>query len=134
MHVAYMKCLLLASPTAVIVNDTVTGDPLMTVPIWTVKEGDPIISLCYVVRGEADKFFNLVSDSCITVNAHYCKALIASPDIDLNVVDAIGVRAVSNSGTCVNIRVGLQGCNVTVNGATIDVYKTSCIAVRKYSN
>ena len=109
----------------------------MTVPIWTdpnEKEGDPIISLCYDVHGEADKFFNLVSDSCVTVNAHYSKAPITSPDIYLNVVDAIGVRAVSNIGTCVNIHVGLQGCNTTVNGAVINMYRSSGIAVRKYSN
>ena len=78
----------------------------------------------------------MVSDSCITVNAHYSKAPIPSPDIDLNVVDALGVKAVSNSGTWVNIGVGsgLQGCNTTVNGAGISVYQSNGIKVRKYSN
>ena len=133
-----VKCFLpVRTSPPVIVNDTLTGDPLMTVPILTdpnVKEGDPIISLCYEVHGEADKFFNLVSDSCVTVNAHYSKAPIPGPGVDLNVVDAIGVRAVSNTGDCVNIRVGLQGCNTTVNGAVISMYRSNGITVRKYSN
>lgn len=109
----------------------------MTVPIWidqNIKQGDLIVSLCYEIHGEADKFFNLVSDSCVTVNAHYSKAPITSPNIDLNVVDAIGVRAVSNTGTCVNIHVGLPGCRTTVDGVDINMYQSGGIAVRKYSN
>ena len=109
----------------------------MTVPIWNsmdVDPNDPPISLCYEVHGAADKFFNLVSDSCVTVNAHYWKSPIASPNIDLNVVDAIGVRTVSNNFSCVNIRVGLQGCQATVNGADVNLYRSNGITVRKYSN
>ena len=130
-----VKCFLpVITLPPVIVNDTLTGDPLMTVPILTdqnVKEGDDIISLCYEVHGEADKFFNLVSDSCVTVNAHYSKAPIPGPGVDLNVVDAIGVRAVPNTGDCLNIRVGLQGCNTTVNGVVINMYRSNGITVRK---
>ena len=76
----------------------------------------------------------LRSDSCITINAHYSKAPIPGPGVDLNVVDAIGVRAVSNTGTCVNIHVGLQGCNATVNGDVISMYQSDGITVQKYSN
>ena len=110
----------------------------MTVPIHTnpdVMEGDIITSLCYEVHGEAGKFFNLVSDSCVSVNSHYSRAL-DNPNIDLNIVDAIGVRAVSNNGTCVNIRVGLDGCEVTVNGAAIRgrMYRSDGITIRVYPN
>ena len=122
----------------VLVNDTLTGDPLMTVPILTdedVAPGDEIISLCYEVHGQADYVFNLVSDTCVTVNAHYAKAPINSPNIDLNVVDAIGVRAVSDGGTCENIRVGLQGCQATVNGVDVNgMYRRDNISVREYAN
>ena len=122
----------------ILVNDTLTGDPLMTVPIHTdsdVMEGDVITSLCYEVHGKAGKFFNLVSDSCVSVNSHYSRALL-NPNIDLNIVDAIGVQAVSNNGTCVNIRVGLDGCEVTVNDAAIRgrMYRSDGITIRVYPN
>ena len=122
----------------ILVNDTLTGDPLMTVPIHTdpdVMEGDVITSLCYEVHGEAEKFFNLVSDSCVSVNSHYSRAL-DNPNIDLNIVDAIGVQAVSNNGTCVNIHVGLDGCEVTVNGDAIKgrMYRSNGITIRVYPN
>ena len=110
----------------------------MTVPIFTdedVAPGDPFYSLCYEVHGEADSVFNLVSDACVTVNAHYAKAPINSSNINLNVVDAIGVRAVSNNGTCENIRVRLQGCQATVNGVDINgVYQRDGISIREYAN
>ena len=65
--------------TPVLVNDTMTGDPLMTVPILTnedVAPGDPFYSLCYEVHGQAHYVFNFVSDTCVTVNAHYARTLI----------------------------------------------------------
>ena len=110
----------------------------MTVPILTdedVAPGDEITSLCYEVHGQADYVFNLVSDACVAVNAHYAKAPINSSNIDLNVVDAIGVRAVSDSDTCVNIHVGLQGCQATLNGVDINsMYRRDGISVRVYTN
>ena len=44
--------------------------------------------------------------------------------------------AVSNDGTCVNISVGLEGCEVTVNGAamTDHTYRSSGITIRVYRN
>ena len=107
------------------VNDTLTGDPLMTVPIYTGSDvmgsggwheaGMDIVSLCYEVHGEAEKFFNLISDSCVSVNAHYSRAL-TNPNITLNIVDAIGVLAVSNDRTCAIIHVGLNKCQATMKG------------------
>ena len=119
----------------------------MTVPVLTSKEPLPNsvhTSLCYEIHGEADKFFNLISDSYTSVNAHYAKANISSRISgtkaaplnvpDLNVVDAIGVRARVNS-TCYNIRVGLSGCQATVNGASFtDIYRMDGITVREFNN
>ena len=121
-----------------LVNDTLTGASLMTVPILVdpvVEQGDVVPSLCYEVHGEADKFFNLVSDSCVSVNSHYSRA-VSHPNITINIVVAIGVRAVSNNGTCLNIRVGLDGCEVTVNGAAIRgrTYRSNGITIRLYPN
>lgn len=58
------------------VNDTVTGDPVLTVPVLVSEEQLEMlhakqVSLCYEVHGESDRWFNLVSDKCSSVNAHY---------------------------------------------------------------
>ena len=50
-------------------------------------------------------------------------------------MDAIGVRAVSNNGTCENICVGLQGCQATVNGVDINgMYRRDGISVHEDTN
>ena len=125
------------STTTVMVNDTLTGDPLMTVPILTdpnVMPGDVITSLCYEVHGEADKFFNLISDTCVSVNSHYEKAAIDNENITLNIVDSIGVQAY-DQGICVNIGVSLKNCQATVNGANVSRrYNNNGISVRSFNN
>ena len=136
--IVFLKPYIFPVVLPVLVNDTMTGDPLMTVPILTnedVAPGDPFYSLCYEVHGQVHYVFNLVCDTCVTVNAHYAKAPINSTNIDLNVVDAIGVRAVSNNGTCENISVGLQGCQATVNGVDINgMYRRDGISVHEDTN
>jgi len=88
-----------------VTNDTVVGDPLFTVPILAAMSR----SLCFEVHGSADRIFNLVSDVCTTVNAHYTPMDIPENG---NIIDisCIGVRAVPNSGLCKNVRVELDGC------------------------
>ena len=120
----------------VFVNDTLTGDPLMTVPLFddpNVSPDDPISKLCYEVHGEANASFNLISDECTSVSAFYQTASTASPNIDLNVVTQIGVRAVGNSDSCYNIQVNLDGaCSATVNGDPATNNTFDGITVRQY--
>ena len=78
----------------ILVNDTMIMESLLTVPLFTDSrsvQGNNMISLCYGVLGEANKFFNFVSDSCVSVNSHYSRPGINNPYIDVNIVDAIGV-------------------------------------------
>ena len=126
----YMFCVFIVV-TTVMVNDTLTGDPLMTVPISI--ENDVITSLCYEVHGEADKFFNLISDTCVSVNSHYAKAAIDNENITLNIVDSIGVLAY-DQGICVNIGVSLKNCQASVNGANVSRYNNNGIFVRSFNN
>ena len=115
-------------------NDTLTGDPLMTVPIWTdpdVEPGDDIESLCYEVHGEDDAYFNLISDGCTSVNAYYQEAITPSDNINLNVVTQIGVRARGNNN-CWNIRVNLDTCSARVNGNPLVGNNFDGIMVRPY--
>ena len=104
-------------------NDTLTGDPLLTVPILTDQGNGSTAetpSLCYEVHGRANEYFNLISDVCTTVNAYYEKAETNSSNIDLNVVTKIGVRAVGNNGSCINIEVDQDTCTPYVNDVMLN--------------
>ena len=103
----------------------------MTVPIYTTPEN----TLCYEVHGETDQTFNLISDNCVAVNAHYTRAVANNPNITLNVIDTIGVRAVATDDNCVNISVNLENCVAMVNDQPGTVpYQRNGISVRKYNN
>jgi hypothetical protein len=90
------------------------------------------LSLCYEIHGQADAIFNLVTDECATVNAHY-------HDLTnyLNVIDQIGVRAVDNNDMCRNIQVDVNGCAASIDGVPLAAggrYSSGGISVRTYSN
>ena len=90
------------------------------------------LSLCYEIHGEADQFFNLVTDDCTTVNAHYHDLTSY-----LNVIDQIGVRAVDDNRMCRNIQVDVNGCAASIDGRALaagDRYSSGGISVRSYSN
>ena len=115
------------------VNDTVIGDPLLTVPLLISNLDDlnvhQNISLCYEVHGQSDKYFNFVSDICTSVSAHYLG--VAS----FNIIDEIGVRAIDNSRNCRNILVSKEGGGtVTVDGEVVTRFSEGGISVRKYQH
>lgn len=109
----------------------------MTVPILVRDEdlqrlNTTRLSLCYEIHGRADVNFNLVTDECVTVNAHYTDLTNY-----LNVIDQIGVRAVDDNGMCRNIQVDVDGCSASVDGAALasgQRYSSGGISVRRYSN
>ena len=119
----------------IIVNDTVIGDPLLTVPINVINlesEGfKSNLSLCFELHGESDRYFNLVSDQCVSVNSHYAGVSI------FNIIDEIAVNAVDETGACRNIMVSLKPdeCAASLDGFDIDKMTTvDGISIRKYSN
>ena len=109
----------------------------MTVPILVSdsvlqKLNATRLSLCYEIHGRRDAFFNLVTDECATVNAHY-------HDLTnyLNVIDQVGVRAVDNNGLCRNIQVDVDSCSASIDGTQLlagSRYNQGGISVRRYSN
>ena len=107
----------------------------MTVPILVAPEQLESIqadqlSLCYEIHGKADHWFNMVTDQCASVNARY-----AGITERLNIIDEIGVRAVSDGGNCVNISVRLRdACAATVNGVPVSRYSSEGVSVRSFSN
>jgi hypothetical protein len=120
-----------------VVNDTIVGDPLFTVPILVPEQQLAAlnltkVSLCYEIHGSSDQWFNLVTDECATVNAQYV-ALTES----LNIIDEVGVRAVDNADQCVNIRVNVNQCTADVNGVPLGLmerYSMNGINVKRYNN
>ena len=86
--------------------------------------------LCYEVHGEQDDYFNLVTDECTSVNAHY----INVSDY-LNVIDEIAIRAVDMNGMCKNILVSLNNCSVTVNGMSVQrMYSDGGITISRMAS
>ena len=106
-------------------NDTIIGDPLYEVPVTVNEEGEKI-PLCYQVRGQANQNFNLISDTCVSVNALYSPMINAS---DGNIISKIGILAEDNSGMCQQIEVDLEGCTARVNGQALALYNQSGIHV-----
>ena len=109
--------------------DILIGDPLFTCPIY--NPGGEDMNMCYEVHGDSDEVFNLISDTCVSVNAHYV------PVLDLNIIGAIGVTAEGSNGECWNIQVDLDQCAVSAgkdgNLAELDGGKFSAggVYVRK---
>ena len=63
--------------------------------------------MCYEVHGQSDTFFNLISDYCVSVNAHY----VAAENPQKNVIKTIGVVATDRANRCHYVNV-----SVTENG------------------
>ena len=86
------------------------------------------------------RYFNLISDSCVSVNAHYVQRMQqitvngVTESEALNVIDQIGIRAVDNMGTCVNIAVNVLGCAASVNGMSRLSYQQAGVRMRRFSN
>lgn len=118
-------------------NDTVFGDPVYTVPLQISAEmtaSNPDIanlSLCYEIHGIADRFFNLVSDRCVSITAEYMQSV---NDSRLNFIGKIGILAVDNNGDCQRITVDANGCVASVGTTAVTPtaqYNNSGIKVRK---
>ena len=131
-------------------NATVVGDPLFSVPL-NLQDGKDMLPaavqdmtpfLCYEIHGQAGQYFNLVSDSCTSVNALYSQA----DAIDLeasyfrNTITRIGVQAVNSEGTCVNIDIDTQNLcipMVSEGGATFTeamTFNSAGVNIRKNRN
>ena len=87
--------------------------------------------LCYEIHGDANQWFNLVTDNCTNVNALYTPL-----DDKLNVITKIGVKAVDEDNKCVEILVDRDQCSVSIDDVDLGMesYSSGNISVRKYSN
>ena len=103
-------------------EDTVTGDPFFIVPLSLTPNSAPFrdnTSLCYEIHGSPGSTFNLISDTCTSVNALYS---VSSVDNRLNFISEIGVKAVDLNGDCVDIRVAVDNnCTVEIRRGNDDI-------------
>ena len=111
-----------------VLNDTIIGDPLYTVALTNTGEGPQ--EMCYEVRGSANQHYNLISDSCVSVNALY--APMNQPELG-NIMQEIGVRS-AHEAPCLNIRVIREGCRAFVSGMEVNSTSMQGVTVRRYSN
>ena len=95
-------------------------------------------NLCYEVRGRANTTFNLVSDTCVSVNAYYSSM---SNPADGNLISQIGVRAKGISKQCYNIHVARHNCVASMSSTSSDLedfvqigdlFSSDGISVRRY--
>lgn len=97
------------------VDDTVVADPLISVHLLLPPELAKT-SLCYEFHGLSNKYFNLLSNNCTSINAHYA----AVPDHpSVNVVDEIAIRTTDLANQCVDISIDVE-CSVSVNGVPVE--------------
>ena len=103
-------------------DSNVRADPMFSVPLISQEENVPW--LCYQVYGEDNKHFNLVTDKCISINAHYSevKTSVRHTNIPLHLIDKLGFTFRDNvSQECVNVVIELdnQNCLIGINGASM---------------
>ena len=95
------------------VDDSVTADPQFTVTL-----PDRSGSLCYEVQGDANEYFNLISDTCTSVNAYYTAMPL---DSGRNRMSSIGIRASSGGPEgCVEIEIDHEDCSAIVSGRVMN--------------
>lgn len=119
------------------INDSTIGDPFFTVPVYVPEEqlktlNSHSLALCYELHGEPNQWFNLVTDKCTTVNAHFVFLTLS-----LTVIDVLGVRAVDETNQCVDIRVTVHQCTAEVNGVGLGLnerFSRNGISVRRQRN
>ena len=104
------------------INDTVFGNPVFTVLILNTTDGyhrssAVVFPMCYEVHGQSDSYFNLISDCCTSVNAHY----VAAESYFGNVIKVIGVVATDRGNETHYIKVEVNGsgfCEAQVDAWT----------------
>ena len=104
------------------------GDPLFTVNILGRDE-----SMCYEVRGKAEAYLNLISDTCTSVNTLY--DTVPSNPL-LHRMSKIGIKAVvsaDGTGGCSEIEIDVNNCSATIDGTPCDIMaQVGDISVRQY--
>ena len=100
------------------VGDDMVFSTVLDIRPIEVGVSEPTVSLCYQVHGQEGHFYNLISDYCVSVNAH-----ISQPktEVDSHVIDKIGIRAIGSNGTCYSIAIIRENCAISINGTLLPI-------------
>ena len=113
-------------------------DPLFKVPIHidqALIDENPALAeacLCYEVHGRDNSTFNLLSDTCTSVNARYTSM---NNPVAGNIISAIGVTAIDRNDVCHQIEASIDQCSVSVDGNSLAIgasYSNGGITVIRY--
>ena len=108
-------------------NDTVRGDPLFSIPLPSEYITDPelkSVQLCFEVHGQSGNHYNLISDRCTSVTALYSAGVV---NTEMNVITKIGVRTQGTNGTCHSVKVHLDNCSASLDGAYVNKSSTASV-------
>ena len=75
-------------------------------------------ALCYGMHGSPNDFYNIISDTCISVNVHFTQ----HPDRNNeNRISSIGIRAITDDADTpfADIQIDLMNCSARINTETI---------------
>ena len=103
------------------------GDPLFSIPLPSEYITDPelkSVQLCFEVHGQSGNHYNFISDKCTSVTALYSAGVV---NTEMNVITKIGVRTQGTSGTCHSVKVDLDNCSASLDGAYVN--KSSTVSV-----
>jgi len=118
-------------------HDTTTVKKMFAIPLNINQQLQSELAnaaLCYSVNGCPYKYFNLLSDKCVSVNAYYS---LAHQVKFFNVISKIGITAVDEDGNCQNIKIDHKGCVATVGTTPViagSLYNMAGITVRQLKN
>ena len=91
-------------------------------------------SLCYGIYGSSNDFYNIISDTCTSVNIHFTQHPVRN---DKNRISSIGIHAVTGDADtpCADIQIDLLGCRASINNSNITTSKNiGNMNVKKFSN
>jgi hypothetical protein len=122
-----------------ITTGTIDGDPMFSVPLAInehdlakFSKSDKQWDLCYEVHGQQQKVYNLVSDSCVTINAQL--ELASNPKVG-NVITRLGFKSLDYDGWCHEIEVTLDGHKLLVDNKEVeDKWENKRVHAEKISN
>ena len=90
--------------------------------------------MCYGLYGTPDDCYNIISDTCTSVNVHFTQHPVRKNE---NRISSIGIHAVTGDADtpCADIQIDLLGCRASIYNKTINgSYITGNIRVKRFSN
>ena len=69
------------------------------------------------MHGWSGNHYRLISDRCTSVTALYSAEVV---NTEMNVITKIGVRTQGTSGTCHYVKVDLDNCSASLDGAYVN--------------